>query len=211
MELAKRRGVFSVLCPSVFLDLRRGLPAVGVSRTYLEPLFVEHKGMINSVLEGNDFRVLEDFILSHFPGLMAVMFESLGEADAHEGGFSFVFDSSKQGFLTRLLLLVSFCARVFPRACMPFCVCVLCVCTCAFSCVCVLYSATVLGHVAKHLQAGMTGDLTGLAPGEVGVWCTLLHGFMAYVFLRLAVRNCSWRLRILALKMLSGLFGATGS
>lgn len=53
----------------------------------------------------------------------------------------------------------------------------------------------------------MTGEL---APGEVLTWCSLAHGFLGYVFLRLSIRHGSWRLRILALKQLSHLFGATG-
>lgn len=89
MELGRRRegmsfhSLLSICLPySIPVCI---LLAVGVDRSFLEPLFVEHKGMVNSVLEGSDFRVLEDFIFSFYPGLMAVMFESLGTENAEHG------------------------------------------------------------------------------------------------------------------------------
>lgn len=57
---------------------------MGVDKKFLETLYPTHKGMANSVLEGSDFRVLEDFIFSFFPALMTVMFKSF-DGEGNEG------------------------------------------------------------------------------------------------------------------------------
>mgnify|MGYP001070252241 CR=1 FL=1 len=61
------------------------------------------------------------------------------------------------------------------------------------------------------IDATFSGDIEDSSRhGEMFTWALLVRGFMAYVFLRLSIRFVSWDLRILALKLLSHLFHATG-